>query len=224
MSVPIYIINRDRVTTTRVLVEWLLKSGNDSITIIDNDSTYAPLLDYYKEIQHDVCIKYMHCNAGPWVFWEEGLYKEQTSVYVVTDSDVVPSEGCPLDLLTKMEELLDKYFVQNYWKVGPGLRIDNLPDSPWKEEVINGQQPYWQTKLTDNSFIAALDTTFAMYKGGFGDQEMGHALRLDIPYVFEHRPWYAWPLDEEEKYYIEHADTDKIWSGHSRYMLNKGLV
>ena len=41
------IINRfNRVSSLRRLVKWLLDAGQKNVIIIDNASTYAPLLEY----------------------------------------------------------------------------------------------------------------------------------------------------------------------------------
>lgn len=43
-----FIINKNRLTTTKDLVNWLSKENRLKIYVVDNGSTYKPLLDYYK--------------------------------------------------------------------------------------------------------------------------------------------------------------------------------
>ena len=49
-KLPIVIINRDRLTCTKQLIERLLEKHCDNIYILDSNSTYEPLLDYYLQI------------------------------------------------------------------------------------------------------------------------------------------------------------------------------
>ncbi len=51
-QIPIFINSRDRLGTLRDLVNWLKKAGQQRIYILDNDSSYAPLLEYYR---HSIC-------------------------------------------------------------------------------------------------------------------------------------------------------------------------
>lgn len=43
-----FIINKNRVTTTRNLINWLSKEKRVKIYVVDNGSTYKPLLEYYE--------------------------------------------------------------------------------------------------------------------------------------------------------------------------------
>ena len=51
---PIFIICRDRYTCTLDLINWLEKTGQENIYLIDNDSRYEPLLEYYRVTPHIV--------------------------------------------------------------------------------------------------------------------------------------------------------------------------
>jgi len=224
MDVPVYITNKNRLTSLKRLIDWLLETPDIGlITVLDQGSTYPPLLWYYEQLPiGEVAVKFLEPNPHLcWVFWALHMDEEQKGYYIVTDGDFVPADFCPRDVVSKMVRLLEEYFPQNYWKVGPGLRTDNLPPSPFREEAIAGQQQYTKNRLTPECFSAAIDTSFAVYKGGFGDQELGHAIRLDYPYLFEHLPWYTWPLDDEERYYIAHDD---YLLGHTSNLRRKGLI
>ena len=48
-NIPIIINNRNRLTYMKMLISSLEKRGYNNIYIIDNDSTYPPLLDYYSK-------------------------------------------------------------------------------------------------------------------------------------------------------------------------------
>jgi hypothetical protein len=203
MITPIYIVNRNRYTSTKNLVDWLIDVGETDITILDNESTYPPVLEYYATLKV-AKVQYMLENAGPYVLWDRRMHHSIHVPYIVTDSDVVPSECCPKDLIAKMHTLLNEYPA--YKKVGPGLRVDNIPDNfPWKDLMLLHQFMYWQNKI-GMCFEAKIDTTFAIYRPGLVMANSSDpALRMDIPYVADHVPWTKYPFDEEEKYYQAHA-------------------
>ena len=54
MNCPIFINCRDRITCLSVLVDWLEKAGHENIYLLDNDSSYPPLLEYYEQTPHTV--------------------------------------------------------------------------------------------------------------------------------------------------------------------------
>jgi len=200
----VYIINRNRVTSLRRLVKWLLEANTDRVVILDNASDYPPLVDYYEhEMPKEVDLVYVNENLGPHSLYKLGLVEEEKRDYIMTDSDVVPSECCPKDLITKMQEVLARH--ANRCKCGPSLRTDNIPDTvPWKDRLIRENADFWRTRLDHECFAAAIDTTFALYRyGRWAGPDPAAGIRLDFPYVAEHLPWYVYPLTEEEIYYAK---------------------
>ena len=55
-NTPIVILNRDRLYPLMDQVNVLKQKGYNNITIIDNQSTYEPLLEWYKTSGIDVHI------------------------------------------------------------------------------------------------------------------------------------------------------------------------
>jgi hypothetical protein len=210
-SIPVYVNNRDRVTTTMALVDWLLSAGTQRIVILDNESTYEPLLDYYNNLPAGVDVKLFGQNCGPWAFWDKGMHLLQTTPYIVSDSDLVPTEDCPKDLVRLLNLLLNERPQSG--KVGVGLKIDDVPGdlnemNGWYRHI---EAPYWTNRYNDKAFFAGVDTTFAIYgPASDGRVASGHShgtnLRTDSPYLFRHMPWYqTLPLSDEEQYYRTHS-------------------
>ena len=214
-QIPVYINNRNRLTSTKALVEWLLRAGTKRVIIIDNASTYVPLLEYYGLLPEEVKVRSQD-NLGPWSFWDTNSYKEQSTPYVVTDSDTVPSECCPTDLIEKLLSVLNSY--PECGKVGPNLRLDNIPDLS-RDFITNGdgkgwvgEGVFWKNRHPSGAFNAPIDTTFALYRAysPWVPADWNN-LRMDMPYVVEHTPWYiSKPFSEEEKYYRDHLENS--WS------------
>ena len=46
-NIPVFIICRDMVTPLGDLVAWLERNGHQRLILVDNASTYPPLVEYY---------------------------------------------------------------------------------------------------------------------------------------------------------------------------------
>ena len=124
-DVPVFVNCRDRVSSLRLLVSWLERAGHERIHLVDNDSTYEPLLEYYETTPHTVVR--LGANCGHLAPWTMGVIEHHArGPYVVTDPDVVPTEECPPDAVARLLELLDRH--PGHVKAGLGLVIDDLPD------------------------------------------------------------------------------------------------
>jgi glycosyltransferase involved in cell wall biosynthesis len=85
--IKVVINNRNRLTTTKNMVEKLLVLNPLlDIIILDNGSTYPPLLEWYKTIH---CQKYFLENQGHLALWSIGLDKKLGDYFVYTDSDII---------------------------------------------------------------------------------------------------------------------------------------
>jgi hypothetical protein len=180
--------------------------------LIDNASTYPPLLDYYQQIRHYVVR--LDQNLGhlaPWQSGAIGIHIGPDEYYVETDCDIVPDPACPSDVLPVLRRLLDVY--PEHCKAGLGLRVDNLP--LWyrhRRSVMRWERRFWQKPIRHDDaglpllYEAPIDTTFAMYRPG-STPTLDKAIRTGWPYVARHDPWYAnsWLQSAEQRYYVTHA-------------------
>ena len=212
-QIPIIINNYNRLECLLKQLKWLEGAGYKRIFIIDNASTYPPLLEFYKKSKHIVFR--LDKNLGHTAYWQTQipmLFKNQR--FVLTDPDVVAIGKCPNDFLHYFNCLLDHYIDVD--KVGFGLKIDDIPDTyPNKEKVINWESKFWEDKVGYNVYKASIDTTFALYReNSSGDPAMMNALRTGGEYVCRHLPWYINPeeLSDEDKYYIENATNISSWT------------
>jgi hypothetical protein len=212
LNIPIVINNRNRLTTTRELVEWLYKAGHRNITILDNNSTYEPLLVWYKE-QAYAHVEYLGYNAGPLALWLSEIGpKTIEGPYVYTDSDIVPAVTTPNDLVYQLARRLDHH--RGYQKSGPALKIDDLPSNSIAAAVVAHERQFWQRRVARDLYAAPIDTTFALYRAGaFGGWWLP-SLRLAGPYQVRHMPWYVDDsnLPDEERFYRATANSATTWA------------
>lgn len=218
-DIPIIINNRNRFTFLKKLVEKLQELGYNNIYILDNKSTYPPLLEYYKKI--NVKVYFLDRNYGFKALEESGLInKFKYNFFVYTDPDVIPIEECPSDFIEKFYNIL----IENskIQKVGFSLKIDDLPNFfDKKQEVIQWEKELYKNELEDGVFIAPIDTTFALHRPLSRISTQGRYLhaRTAYPYEARHMPWYndSSKLDEEEKYYINSVEIGTHWSTGNGY-------
>ena len=217
---PIFIPNRNNLERGfRRLVEWLEAAGMSRIVIVDCGSSYPPLLDYYRQrttsagnrppLSRKPEVHFAFRNLGPGAPWALRLEQLGTR-FIVSDPDVVPAPECPRDLIERLHHMADYY---DGAKVGPALRIDNLPESyARKAEVLAWEKQFWLKPVQGNCFLAPIDTTFALYAPGSCRWPREPHFRLAPPYVIEHAPWYedSAAANPEREFYQRAAEQE--WS------------
>ena len=188
-NIPVIINNRNRHTFMLQLIDWLEKNGHSNIYIIDNNSTYPPLLDYYLKTKYHVFR--LKENVGHLALWKTDIYKQfYNDYYIYTDPDVVPAENCPSDAVSFMMDQLKRFAVIE--KIGFGLKIDDLPEHyENKKKVIEWESNFWKTEIIKDVYDAKVDTTFALYRPyTIGSLWVQKAYRTGGNYVARHLPWY----------------------------------
>jgi len=217
-QIPIIINNRNRITSLIQLIKYLEKRGYKNIYIIDNNSSYPPLLEYYKKCPYH--IYRLSKNIGYLALWKTDIYKKFIKdYYVYTDSDVVPIDECPEDFMNVFLQILKKYIFAE--KVGFSLKIDDLPDSfSNKDAVIKWEDQFYRKKINKLMYFAPIDTTFALYRP-FIKKDVKHSYetyRTAYPFTARHLPWYidSSNLNEEEQYYNDHSTTSTHWTERNK--------
>lgn len=219
-SIPFIIINFNQLEHLRNLVDFAIKRGFKNIVIIDNKSTYPPLLDYYKTLSLPVIVEYMSENLGHRVLMNnEKLYSKYCrGLFILTDADIRPNKNLPADFLEKMTKLLLKK-RSKVTKVGFALDLENIPDYyPAKEKVIKWEKQFWSKKISDDIYYANIDTTFALYipnpkKTFVTPGYFVNAIRMAGDYTCDHMGWYINynNLNDEQLFYNTTASNVSSW-------------
>lgn len=211
-TIPIIINNYNRLTFLKYLIKGLEGLGYFNIYIIDNASTYKPLLEYYKECKYTVYK--LSQNVGHLSLWKTGIYKLfKNQYFIYTDSDISLGDNCPENFVEILYDVMDKY---NASKVGLALRIDDLPSyNNNKIDIINWESKFWIKEVEKDVFEADIDTTFALYYPNlkWGSSYIGKRYRISGNLLAKHNPWYnntSFPT-EEEKYYILSCNSSSSW-------------
>lgn len=212
-DVPIFINSRDRVGVLRKLINWLLKAGYKNLIILDNNSTYPKLLEYYSKLEEDERVKVVMLkkNLGYKALWLSNILEDMkiSTPYVYTDPDVLPIDECPKDFMKRLIEVLDSN--HEIRKVGLSLL--------WEDITIDNKEKHRRSQfdlfkrgyLGNNISYANVDTTFALYSN-LRIYSLRFSLRTYGDFRLRHLPWYFnyKKLPEDEKYYLEHADRNSV--------------
>lgn len=212
-DVPIFINARDRLGVMKRLIDWLLGAGYRKLIVLDNDSTYPPLLEHYTALERDSRVKVIRLekNFGFKALWLSGVLESLkiATPYVYTDPDVLPIERCPKNFVKRLMKILgDNREVR---KVGLGLVYDDITFFDRDAVQRTESELYAGTKVGDNLHFAQVDTTFALYSN-VRHYSLGFSLRTTGDLRAYHLPWYFDydNLPEDERYYLEHADKSSV--------------
>jgi hypothetical protein len=211
--IPVYVNTFNRLTTTRKLCEQIAALDNAVPIIVDNASTWEPLLDWYRDCPFEV-IRLTE-NMGHHAPWKCGATaRPNEGVYCVTDCDL-DVEGVPADLLDVLREPLTSWRNPPV-KSGVALRIDDLP--PWQTQVREWESRFWRQRADGFRCWAPIDTTLAMYRSHtpvrIATKVAGiRAVRAGGDYTARHMPWYLDPtnLDDENANYFATANSSNSW-------------
>lgn len=220
-TIPVIIINFNQLEHLQTLINFLNSRNIKNIVVIDNNSDYKPLLEYYETIKSEVSIERMESNFGHMVFFNnlDLLKKYGQGYYILTDADILPNPNLPTDFLYQMLRTLDKYAFKRS-KVGFALDIDSIPDFyPHKNKVIDWESKFWKTELERDIYTAHIDTTFALYKPNFPKPfkfdiyQFYRSIRMGGKFTALHMGWYINPknLTEEQRHYFSTSSNSNSW-------------
>lgn len=202
-KVKALLINRNLLTTFKNTLEFLRKESRVEIHILDQKSTYPPLLEFYKTISEKV---HYSENEGPYSAWHHRYNHLRKNYFIVADTDCI-YDNVPDDWLDVMLHAINQ---PGSPKIGFSLEIEDLPNTDQGKQSYANEAKYWENKI-DLGWDAYVDTTFALYRT---DMPFSYdAIRLDRPYCIKHAPWYIDDccIPEEWQYYLDHANTISTW-------------
>lgn len=233
-TTPVYINSFNQLTYIRDSVDWFAQNGFQDVTVLDNQSSYPPLLDYLgsAEFQSKAKLIRLEGNLGPRrALVEVALGLTPSAPFVFTDPDLLlptPPRG---DLLTHM---LAKGAAHQVYKVGLALDLSDRhlfkdPASYQRGSPVAWEKASWKDQIEPGVYRAAVDTTFFLR---IPDPPKGRKIvdfglrQARIPSVrlagegltAKHRPWYAdcGQTAEELAYYEATAERHASWLWRSK--------
>lgn len=200
---PVFIINRNRLALPSRMADYLANCPGVYPVIVDNGSTYPPLLEYYETTRH--AVELIGGNGCSTVVWFNQPLRDKYNIlerFIITDPDLI-LDDIPKDWLHLLHLGLDKYpWAQ---KAGFSLEINDLPDTVIGRAARAHETGMWSNRLNGQFYRAIIDTTFCMVRQ-IHDMP---AVRTARPYTAKHAPWYYTSRDsipDDELYYMQSAE------------------
>jgi len=217
-TIPIFIISYNQYTFVKSMVEQLLNYSSN-IYIIDNKSTYPPLVNYLKSIEDKVNILYMDKNYGHTVYMRDEIIKLCGDKYIITDPDLLLNPNLPQNFIDILSELSDQYEIN---RIGFALDITNnintnliLGNSYNNKNVIEWESQFWENRINNSNYElynAAIDTTFVLINKKYNYQYTG--IRVAGNFTCTHIPWlnnYDTILLDGELDYYRNNNISSTW-------------
>lgn len=205
---PVFVISFNNLTYVSSMVQQL-KKYTTNIYIVDNCSTYPPLLEFLDST--DVKVIRMTENHGHTVVYRDEIRKIAGDKYFITDPDLLLNPNLPDDFMDTMYKISVKYGVH---KVGFALDItkdireDVLAQGRFK--IKEWESQFWNKKINDplEMYLAPIDTTFCLVN--FNNKtDWNTQIRMAGDFTAIHRPWLTnWKSEfqpGELEYYKSHT-------------------
>lgn len=203
--VTVVINNRNLVTWPREMVSRIERYINlAGIIIVDNESSYPPVLEWYRDVQHRV-IRLARNEGHEAPFSQQILDEVPTDAFVVTDPDLGLLDT-PDDTLARLCRHLQDH--PELGKVGLSLDWRAVPvRSRYHAHCHSYERRLWQRPRIGGRGLrrAAVDTTFAIYDKRIATHYFVGGARTGPPYTARHYPWELIEPTPEFQYYLDHA-------------------
>jgi hypothetical protein len=205
------IIGFNQPTYIKKMVNQLEKYTSD-IIIIDNNSDFKPLLEYY-ENEYKYTLLKMQSNLGHKVYEKSFMDKIVGDIFIITDPDLEFNKKLPDNFI---ENIIN---ISNYFqaeKVGFALEYkgNNIRKDikAFGKSIEEWEKQYWTASFfypNHEIWSAAIDTTFCLVN----KQNKGGHYRIAGNYLCKHLPWYVGfekeiPPDEYNHYLKNNVSTN----------------
>ena len=222
-NITVLIIGYNQYTYIKNMVSQLEKYTND-IIIIDNKSTYKPLLDYY-ETDYKYSLLKMTKNLGHKVYEEQFVNKLVGSLFIITDPDLEFNSQLPKNFITQLINLSNEYKTGkigfaleiNSPNIRPELTYANMPLKLWEGN-------FWNNKIQNSNYElyrAPIDTTFCLINKLYS--QYGVSIRVAGNFTCKHLPWYInfydILLEDEYDEYLKNNISTNYW--HDNFKIKK---
>ncbi len=220
----IFIMNWNWLEWTKKQAEFFTNCGH-TVIIVDNCSTYPPLLEWYKTCPYKVIsTNGVELSTYNRFIWEMNLPDIHTSdnYYAVTDSDL-GFEGIPKDFCEALVSDIER--SEGILKSGLSIRIEDLPVNEYANRYREAEKNNWSHQDAHGFYGIPVDTTFAVYSKdrcknldsmwrpsgdpvpeSFLDNSYFYrSHRSPEPYTVQHLPWYMDidNLTQEQQYHLK---------------------
>ncbi|MBI2739913.1 MAG: glycosyltransferase [Rhodospirillales bacterium] len=215
--IPVYVPCFNNPSYLEMMVNQLVGLGFCNVVVIDNGSTFPPMLSYFEQLPESVSLIRQLQNRGPRdLFTDPTNYAQLPDHFCLTDPDLQFNPDLPATFLDDLIEATETYRIG---KAGFALQISDHENMLQRKFPIGSQEyfiweweeQFWKTPLSrtrsgDQIYRAEVDTTFALYNKKYFDPtypDCLKAVRIADRLACRHLPWYRDNLltpDERDNY------------------------
>jgi hypothetical protein len=217
--IPVYIPTFNNPTYTSNFISQLERFNLNKITVVDNASTFPPMVKLLNEISNKYELIRLNKNRGPHLLIRDlNYYEKLPNYFILSDPDIEISRNIPEDFINTLIEVSEEFKIG---KVGLALAIPKEEEliekfiymDGEKRSLIEWEEQFWEnevgkTSQGDSIFLTTLDTTFALYnKKYFNLEDRYKSLRIGGRYTSKHLGSYAKTIvpQEEIEYYLSNT-------------------
>ena len=187
-EIPIVIISWNNLFFVRKFIDQVTRFPNP-IIVLDNCSTYQPLLAYLNEIKNErITVHLLDQNYGHTVY--KTLPHLLPRIYIISDPDLELHPDMPSNVSDQLLALSNKYKAG---KIGLALDIsdhDKFIEGSYGKLVYQIESGYYQNSVVDSDYTlynAPTDTTFCLVNLDYPAETQ---LRVGGSFTAKHLPWY----------------------------------
>jgi glycosyltransferase involved in cell wall biosynthesis len=169
--VPIIVNSFNQLTYLRIMVEQLTALGCENLMVLDQASSYPPLLDYLAELESSFPVVRLKENHGPHWLFTSGLSMTLPDFFIYTDPDIRFPADMPRSFIADMLRAAD---FLDATKVGLALDVSRPAEMKPAILTIGGaeytiaswEEQFWRDPVILDDlqlYRAPVDTTFAIY-------------------------------------------------------------
>lgn len=175
-----------------------LKRYKNPIILLDNNSNYQPLLDYYKDIKKElgerIEIRLLEENYGHLVYMT--LKDTLPDIYILSDPDLELNQNMPENFA---EILLNISNSHKIYKVGAALSLDDaddfIPCANYNhgKNIRDWESKFWTNRISNDEYelySADTDTTFCLVNNNYYSGNEYDSIRISGNFKVRHLPWY----------------------------------
>jgi hypothetical protein len=211
-AVPVFVNSFNQLTYLRDTLEWLRANGFRNVCVVDQNSSYPPLLAFYESgtFASQARLWRLGENIGPRSAIDGAPLVRWAVPHIFTDPDLALPDPPDQSFLTRLFALSRQYRVH---KVGLALDISepeafhdrkvSSEETGGPVSIIEWERQFWRTALEPDVYRANVDTTFHLFNPAPGLDWRNVRRKLqDRPlkirclrvagagFVARHRPWY----------------------------------
>lgn len=190
--IPFVVICYNNLTFCKMFYDQIISIAQE-IIIIDNNSTYKNLLNYYLEIEKSCPIKItihrLNFNYGHKVYLK--CPHLVPKIFILSDPDLLLNPKMPKNVAGELLNISNKYKA---YKVGLALDIsdsEKFIEGHYGKLVYKIESSYYKKKIDDSEhtlYDAPLDTTFVLVNKNF--ESAAKNIRVGGDFTCKHLPWY----------------------------------